>query len=120
MPTKEQRAPGDLLREHLEDDGGENGGAAPAPGPGALHGPDSLAAISAANDFADEHRPRRPFAAEAEALEAAHHEQLLEIIGEARQKSEESEPRNHDHEQPRAADAVRKHTGDPATESGNH
>jgi hypothetical protein len=119
MPTKNS-APGDLLRQQLEDNGGEDGGRAPAPGPGALHRADDLAAIGAANDFADQHRACRPFAAEAKTLETAHHQQLLEIVGETGQKRKEREPRDHDHEKPRAADAVGEHAGGPAAEGGNH
>jgi hypothetical protein len=85
-----------------------------------LHRAHDLAAISAANHFAHQHRARRPFAAEAEPLETAHHKQLFEILGEAGKKGEEREPRDHDLEQTRPADTIGEYARDPASEGGNH
>ena len=66
--------------------------AAAPQGPGALDRADRLAAIGAANDLAHQHPPRGPFATEAKTLEAAHDEQLLEIVGEGGEKGKEREP----------------------------
>jgi hypothetical protein len=66
--------------------------AAPQPQAQALDRADRLAAIGAANDLAHQHRPRGPFATEAKTLEAAHDEQLLEIVGEGGEKGKEREP----------------------------
>jgi hypothetical protein len=112
---EKQRAPGRLLREHLKDDGGEQRGRAPAQSPGALHRAHRLAAIGAANDLAHQHRARRPFASEAKTLEAAHHKQLPETLGEAGKKGEEREPGDHDGQHASSADAVGEHARDPAS-----
>ena len=88
--------------------------------PGALHRADRLAAIGAAHHFPHQHRACRPLASEAETLEAAHDQQLLEILGEAGQKGEEREPRDHDAQEARPADAIGEHAGDPSAESRDH
>ena len=93
---------------------------APAQRPRALHRAHRLAAIGAANHFAHQHRACGPLAAEAKTLEAAHDQQLFEILGEAGQEGEERKPRDHDAQQARPADAVGEHARDPASEGGNH
>jgi hypothetical protein len=93
-----------------------DGGGTPAHGPGALHRSHRLAAMLGPDRLADQHRTRGPFAAEAEALKAAHDEELPEILGQARECREDGEPENGDLQQPDPADPIRQHAGDPAAE----
>jgi hypothetical protein len=96
--NEEQQPPGNLLIEDLKDDSGDDGGRGPTPCPGTLHHAHGLAAIGATDDFTDQHRSGRPFAAKAETLEPAHDQQLLEIVGESGEKRKDRKPDDHDHE----------------------
>ena len=57
---------------------------------------DRLAAMLGADHLADQHRRRRPFAAEAEAHQRAADEQLREVLRKAAEEGEDREPEDGD------------------------
>jgi hypothetical protein len=70
----EHHAPGGRLGQCDIEQRVEQRRGAPAHRPAALHEADGAAAIFVADHLAHQHRSRRPFGAEAEALQRAQHE----------------------------------------------
>jgi len=66
--------------------------------------------------LAHQHRARRPFAAEAETLQAAGDEKLLERIGEAGEKGEDREPGDGDLQGSNPPQPIRQLVGDLAAD----
>ena len=115
-PDPEDRAPGIGVGQHGEEQGREQGGAAPADGIAALDRADRLAAMGRPDDLAHQHGAGSPFAAEAQALQAAHDQQLVEAVGEAAQKGEERVPQHGELHHLDAAEPVAQHAADPAAD----
>ena len=83
-----------------------------------MHGADGAAAIFGADGFADEDGADGPLAAEAEALQAADDEELIEGVGEAAEEGEEGEPEDGEAEDADASEAVGGEAGEPAADRG--
>ena len=116
----EHHAPGGRVGQHGIEQRVHQRRGAPAHRPAALHETDGAAAIFVADDFAHQHRAGRPFGAEAEALQRARHEQLLEILREAAQEGEDRVPQHGDLQHPDPAVAVAQRAGEPAAEGRDH
>ncbi len=116
----EHHAPGGRVGQHRIQQRVHQRRGAPADRPAALHETDGAAAIFVPDDFAHQHRAGRPLGAEAQTLQRAQYEQLIEILRKAAQEGEDRVPQDGDLQHPNPAVAVAQRTGEPATERGDH
>ena len=114
----EQGAPGRLLGQQREGDRVEERGGPPADCPAALNRAHRLAAMLGAHHLGDQHRAHRPLAAEPQALQRAHDQQLLERVGEAAQERADREPDDGELQHLHPPDAVGEDAGEPAAHRG--
>ena len=87
-----------------------------ADGRAGLHETDAAAAILVADDLTHQYRAGGPLATEPEPVQAAQDEQLLEVLREAAQESEDRIPQDRDLQHAHSAKAVRERAGKPAAE----
>jgi hypothetical protein len=110
----EQRSPRGRLGQNGIQAGIDQRRQARAEGRTGLHEADAAAAILVADDLAHQYRAGSPLAAEAEPVQTAQNEQLLEILREAAQEGEDRVPQNSDLQHPHPAEAVSKRASKPA------
>ena len=87
-----------------------------ADGRAGLHETDPAAAILVADDLTHQYRAGGPLTTEPEPVQAAQDEQLLEVLREAAQESEDRIPQDRDLQHAHSAEAVRERAGKPAAE----
>ena len=90
--------------------------ATPTDRPAGLHETDAAAAVFVADDFAHQHGAGGPFAAKAEPVQRAQHEQLLEILRKGAQKREERIPEDRDLQHADATETVGERAAKPAAQ----
>ncbi|KGX49951.1 major facilitator family transporter domain protein [Burkholderia pseudomallei TSV5] len=116
QPDGEHRAPCELGGQQRERERIKQHGAPPAERPCALHGAHRLAAVLGADRLRHQHGARRPFAAEAEALQRLQGHELRVARRERAGERADREARDRPLQRPHAAEAVGQHAGHPAAE----
>ena len=111
----EHHPPGVVLRQDTVDQGEQQHRTGPAHGPGALHRRHDLAAVFGANGLGHEHGARRPFTADAKALQGLDRQQRVIAIDKGRQGGEAGEPEDGPLQDPYPTEAIRQAAGEPAT-----
>jgi hypothetical protein len=112
----EHHAPADVAREHGRDRAGQQGRDARADRRAAVHDAQRLAAMLRRDHLAQQHRAHGPFGAEADALQHPGGEQLLVVLGEARQGREDREPQDGQLQDPRPPEPVAEPAAQPAAD----
>src|SRR6478672_10183373 len=106
MPTANRRPPRDRFGQNGVQAGVDERRQAGADGRAGLHEADAAAAILVADDLTHQYRAGGPFTTEAEPMQAAQDEQLLEVLREAAQEGEDRIPQYRDLQHAHAAEAV--------------